>query len=109
MTGKSDKPIDTDKFQIEWEITPDEIVVRDRKHNEEVSRNKYSVDSTKSPAWITVTVAGPSPEARLGIFRVRGNELHLKQQIGAGERPTKFGASYSVLRRPEATKRNLIR
>jgi uncharacterized protein (TIGR03067 family) len=109
MTGKSDKPIDTNKFQIEWEFTPTEIIVRDRKHNEEVSRNKYSVDTTKTPAWITVSLAGPPPETRLGIFRVRGNELHLKQQIGAGERPAKFGESYSVLRRAETTKRDLIR
>ena len=99
MTGTREKPLDTNKFAVEWEFTPEEIVVRDRKTGEEVSRNRYTVDTTKLPAWITVTVAGPAPETRLGIFRVEGDQLHLKQQIGVGERPVEFGESYSILRR----------
>jgi uncharacterized protein (TIGR03067 family) len=109
MTGWSNKPLDTARFQIEWKFTPDEVIVRDLKRNKEVSRNRYTVDTTKYPAWITVTIAGPAPETRLGIFRIRGNELHLKQQIGVGERPTDFGESYTVLRRVETTKRDPIR
>jgi uncharacterized protein (TIGR03067 family) len=101
MTGTREKPLDANKFGVEWEFTPDEIVVRDRKTGEEVSRNRYTVDITKSPAWIIVAVAGPAPETRVGIFRVRGDELHLKQQIGTGERPLDFGRSYSILRRIE--------
>ena len=101
MTGTREKPVDANRFEVEWEFTPGEIVVRDRKTGEEVSRNRYTVDTTKSPAWITVAVAGPAPETRVGIFRVRGNELHLKQQLGAGERPVDFGDTYSILRRLE--------
>lgn len=105
MIGFTDKPIDTTKFQIEWEFTRDEIIVRDRERGEEVSRNRYTVDTTKSPAWITVAVAGPAPETRLGIFRLHGDELHLKQQIGAGERPVEFDGSYGILRRIESLSR----
>lgn len=86
-------------FRIEWEFTQDEVIVRSHKYQEEVSRHKYTVDFSRSPAWITVTFGEPATETRLGIFRIHGDELHLLQRIGVGERPKDFKEGYSALRR----------
>lgn len=90
-------------YKLEWEFTTNEVVVRIVRGSEdskEASRNSYTIDTAKNPKWITVTVDSESPEIRRGIFRIVGGELHLKQAIGGGPRPTDFGSDdYSVLKR----------
>ncbi|MCL5097897.1 MAG: hypothetical protein M1608_10310 [Candidatus Omnitrophica bacterium] len=90
-------------YKLEWEFTKDEVVVRivhSPGNSKEASRNKYTIDTDKSPKWITVTIGTESPEIRRGIFEIVGDELHLKQAIGGGPRPTDFGKDdYSVLKK----------
>jgi uncharacterized protein (TIGR03067 family) len=87
-------------YKLEWEFTKDKVIVRvlrgssDRK---EASRNSYTIDTTKSPKWITVIIAGEPHEVRMGIFRIVGEELHLKQSVGGGPRPLDFVDDYSIL------------
>lgn len=84
----------------EWEFTKDKVVVRDITNSQEVSRNGYALDLTKAPKWITVTVVDQVTEVRLGIFRIVGDELHLRQAVGGGPRPTDFPKdSYSIMKR----------
>jgi uncharacterized protein (TIGR03067 family) len=88
-------------YKLEWEFTTNEIVVqivRGSEDSKDASRNRYTIDTAKNPKWITVTVESESSEIRRGIFRIVGEELHLKQAIGGGPRPTEFGSDgYSVL------------
>jgi hypothetical protein len=47
-----------------------------------------------------VTVADQVTEVRLGIFRIVGDELHLKQAVGGGVRPSDFPKDgYSIMKR----------
>lgn len=69
-------------IQIEWESTKDKVIVRDVTDWQEISRNSYTLDQTKDPKWITVTVAEQVTEVRPGIFRIVGDTLHLKQAVG---------------------------
>jgi uncharacterized protein (TIGR03067 family) len=92
-------------YKLEWEFTKNQVVVRILRASsevEEASRNSYTIDTTKTPKWITVSVGGQKPEIRNGIFRVVGAELDLKQAIGGGPRPVEFGTDdYSVLKRAD--------
>jgi uncharacterized protein (TIGR03067 family) len=91
--------------QFEWEFTKDKVIVRDITNSQEVSRNNYTVDLTKDPKWITVTVVDQVTELRPGIFRIVGEELHLKQAVGGGVRPSDFPRDgYSIMKRQK--KRN---
>lgn len=95
-----DKRLDKIGMVIVWEFTDTEVIVRDEKTGEEVSRSRYTIDGMKSPMWITVEVddspTEDSGDRRLGIFRIQGGELHLKQEISdGGERPTKFDGRFS--------------
>jgi uncharacterized protein (TIGR03067 family) len=84
-------------IQIEWEFTKDKVIVRDLTNSHEVSRNSYTLDKTKDPKWLTVTVR---TEVRPGIFRIVGDELHLKQAVGGGERPVDFPKDdYLIMKR----------
>ena len=91
--------------QLEWEFTKTEVAVHQAGASGEFSRNTYTVDLTKNPKWITVTITDRGREVRNGIFRIIGDELHLKQTIGGGPRPKAFGEDdFMVLkraRRPE--------
>lgn len=92
-------------FDIVWEFTKDQVIVRDATNSQVISRNRYTVDTTKDPMWITVTVVDIATKIRLGIFRIVGDELHLKQDIGGNTRPTKFEkGAYATLKRH--TKKN---
>jgi uncharacterized protein (TIGR03067 family) len=87
-------------IQIEWEFTKDKVIVRDITNSQEVSRNSYTLDLSKDPKWITVTVVDQVPEVRPGIFRIVGDELHLKQAVGGGGRPSDFPKDgYSIMKR----------
>jgi uncharacterized protein (TIGR03067 family) len=87
-------------MKIEWEFTDDKVIVRDFTNKEEVSRNSYKVDLTKAPKWITVTVVDIVTEVRPGIFRIVGDELHLKQEVEGGARPTVFPQNgYNIMKR----------
>ncbi len=87
-------------IQIEWEFTKDKVIVRDVTNSQELSRNRYTLDQTKDPKWITVTVVDQVTEVRSGIFRIVGNELHLKQAVGGGSRPVDFPKDgYSIMKR----------
>jgi uncharacterized protein (TIGR03067 family) len=77
-------------FQIEWEFTKDEVIVRDLTNAQEISRNHYVIDVSQNPKWITVTVVDKEKEIRNGVFEIVGEELHLKQTVGAGPRATSF-------------------
>ena len=91
-------------FQIEWEFTKDKVIVRGIK-SEEISRNSYTLDLTKNPKWITVSIVDQAIEIRPGIFRIVGDELHLKQTVGGGSRPTHFvEGAYSILKRQTSKK-----
>ncbi len=99
--------LDARSYKVEWQFTKDQVIVRivkDRAKPEEVSRNNYTIDTTKNPKWITVTLVGKVTEVRQGIFRIVGDELHLKQTVGGGARPVDFVKdNYSVLKRqPQA-------
>jgi|LakMenE01Jun11ns_1017448.scaffolds.fasta_scaffold9391330_1 uncharacterized protein (TIGR03067 family) len=87
-------------MKIEWEFTDDKVIVRDITNKEEISRNSYKVDLTKAPKWITVTVVDIVTEVRPGIFRIVGDELHLKQEVEGGARPTVFPQNgYNIMKR----------
>jgi len=87
-------------IQIEWEFTKDKVIVRDVTNSQDVSRNSYTLDLTKDPKWITVTVVDQVTEVRPGIFRIVGDELHLKQAVGGGARPVDFPKDgYSIMKR----------
>jgi len=87
-------------FQIEWEFTKDKVIVRDVTSSQEISRNSYTLDQTKDPKWITVTVVDQVTEVRPGVFRIVGDELHLKQAVGGGSRPVDFPKDdYSIMKR----------
>jgi uncharacterized protein (TIGR03067 family) len=77
-------------MQIEWEFTKDKVIVRDLTNAREISRNHYAIDASKNPRWITVTVVDKETEIRNGIFEIVGDELHLKQAVSGGPRPTSF-------------------
>ena len=77
-------------IKVEWEFTMSEVIVRDLTNSQETSRNRYQIDTTKDPKWITITVVDQVTEVRQGIFRIVGDELHFKQTIGGGARPTEF-------------------
>ena len=85
--------------QIEWEFTNGEVIVRDLTNAEEVSRHQYVIDTSKNPKWITVTLAGKKREIRNGIFEIIGEELHLKQDVHGGPRPTSFPKDDFVIMR----------
>ena len=94
---------------IEWEFTDSEVIVWDRTNHEEVSRSKYSIDKTKSPNWITVEIDDSADEdsgdKRLGIFRILGEELHLKQEVTNGaERPKGLKEGFLRFMRVKTTK-----
>jgi hypothetical protein len=83
---------------------PFEVIVRDDKTGEEISRARYTFNATKSPHWITVEVDDSpnedSGDRRLGIFRIQDVELNLKQEIAdGGERPTTFDGRFSRFKR----------
>ena len=87
-------------IQIEWEFTKDKVIVRDLTNSQEVSRNSYTLDLTKDPTWITVTVVDQVTEVRRGIFRIVGDDLHLKQAVAGGARPVDFPKDgYSIMKR----------
>jgi uncharacterized protein (TIGR03067 family) len=87
-------------MKIEWEFTRDQVIVRDATSSREVSRNAYTLDLTKDPKWITVTVVDQVTEVRPGIFRIVGGELNMKQAVGGGARPTTFiKDGYTVMKR----------
>lgn len=87
-------------IQIEWEFTKDKVIVRDITNSREMSRNSYAVDLTKNPKWITVTVVDQVTEIRPGIFRIVSDELHLRQAVGGGVRPTGFPKDgFSIMKR----------
>jgi uncharacterized protein (TIGR03067 family) len=91
-------------IQIEWEFTKDKVIVRDITNSQEVSRNSYTLDLTKDPKWITVIVVDQVTEVRLGIFRIVGDELHLRQAVGGGVRPSDFPKDgYSIMKRQKQT------
>ena len=93
---------DATKFpiQIEWEFTKDKVIVRDITNSQEVSRNSYTLELSKDPKWITVTVVDHVTEIRPGIFRIVGDDLHLKQAVGGGVRPADFPKDgYSIMKR----------
>ena len=83
--------------QIEWEFTEDEVVVRDLTNSQEISRNRYTIDTSQNPKWITVTIVGNEKEIRNGIFEIVGEELHLKQAVRGGPRPTSFSKDDFVI------------
>lgn len=86
--------------KIEWEFTKDTVIVRDLTHSQEVSRNKYSVDLTKNPKWITVTVVDQVTEIRQGIFRITEGELHIRQGVGGTARPDQFSEnSFTIMKK----------
>lgn len=100
VLGLPGKPLDPQKFHLEWEFTAQDIIVRDRKNDEDVSRNGYTIDQSKSPHWITINMGQKGREMRTGIFEVRGHELYLRQQLRNGERPANFrGSNYLVFKR----------
>jgi uncharacterized protein (TIGR03067 family) len=87
-------------FKIEWEFTKDQLIVRDVTNSQEISRNSYTLDLTKDPKWFTVTVVDRAAEVRPGIFRVVGDELHIRQSVGGGARPTEFVKDgYSIMKK----------
>jgi uncharacterized protein (TIGR03067 family) len=87
-------------IQIEWEFTKDKVIMRDITNSQEVSRNSYTLDLTKDSNWITVTVVDQVTEIRPGIFRIVGDELHLKQAVGGSSRPVDFPKdAYSIMKR----------
>jgi uncharacterized protein (TIGR03067 family) len=87
-------------IQIEWEFTKETVIVRDITNSQELSRSSYTLDRTQDPKWITVTVVDQVTEVRQGIFRIVGDELHVKQAVGGGARPADFPKDgYSVLKR----------
>ena len=99
-----DERLDKTGMMIVWEFTATEVIVRDDKTGEEISRARYTFDATKSPHWITVEVDDSpnedSGDRRLGIFRIQDGELNLKQEIAnGGERPTAFDGRFSRLKR----------
>lgn len=104
-----DERLDKIGMVIVWEFTGTEVVVRNEKTGEEVSRSRYTIDAAKSPKWITVDVDDSPTEdtgdRRLGIFRIQGGELHLKQEItDGGDRPAKFEGRFSRFQRPTRQK-----
>jgi uncharacterized protein (TIGR03067 family) len=87
-------------IQIEWEFTKHKVIVRDITNSQEVSSNSHTLDLTKDPKWITVTVVDKVTELRPGIFRIVGDELHLRQAVGGGARPSDFPKDgYSIMKR----------
>lgn len=104
-----DPRIDKIGLIIEWEFTDKEVIVWDRTNNEEVSRSRYSADTTKSPNWITAEIDdSPDEKAgdrRLGIFRIQDGQLHLKQEItNGGKRPSGFDKGFSRFKRVDQKK-----
>lgn len=87
-------------FPIEWEFTKDHVIVRDVMNSQELSRNSYTLDLSKDPKWITITVVDQATEVRRGIFRIVGDEIHLRQALGGGGRPVEFTKEgYTILKR----------
>ena len=39
--------------RIEWEFTEEEVVVGDLTSTQEISRNRYTIDTSQNPKWIT--------------------------------------------------------
>jgi uncharacterized protein (TIGR03067 family) len=76
--------------RIEWEFTEEEVVVRDLTSTQEISRNRYTIDTSQNPKWITVTIGDKEKEIRNGIFEIVGEELHLRQGFRGGPRPISF-------------------
>jgi hypothetical protein len=74
-------------YRVQWEFDSSYIIVRSvypSGQTNEVSRSRYRLNMSKTPAWITVWLDG---EVRNGLFSIVGDELHLKQTIGGGARP----------------------
>ena len=99
-----DESFDKIGMVIVWEFTATEVIVHNAKTGEQVSRSRYSIDRTKSPLWITIEVddspTGDKGDRRLGIFRIQGDELNLKQEISdGGERPAQFDGRFSRFQR----------
>lgn len=96
---------DAKSLHIEWEFTKDLVIVRDKTNKQEISRNKYIIDLTKDPKWITVTVGAIAKEIRPGIFRIMGDKLHIKQEVEGGERPKILSENgYSIMERVKEPK-----
>lgn len=91
-------------FKIEWEFTKDEVIVRDLTNAQEVSRNHYVIDTSQNPKWITMTVINKEKEIRNGIFEIVGEELHLKQTVGGGPRPTSFPKDHFTVMKRKSNK-----
>lgn len=101
-------------LELEWEFSVGILICRvpppdgqKPKGDEEIARFKYSVDATKTPLWITFTVTEEITEdeevpKELGIFRIEGEELHLKFSTEA--RPAKFDDEFLRFRRPSQRK-----
>jgi uncharacterized protein (TIGR03067 family) len=105
-----DQRLDKLKMVVEWEFTDTEVVVREVKTGEETSRASYKIDASKTPQWITVDVDdspdGKSGDKRLGIFRIQGKELHLKQELADGAaRPAGFNDGFTRFERVPATQK----
>jgi hypothetical protein len=68
--------------------------------NGRVERGTYSVDTSKSPAWIDLTPLDGQPRA-LGIMMFRSDdEVEMSVGFPGDPRPTAFGqAHYYVMRR----------
>jgi uncharacterized protein (TIGR03067 family) len=95
---------------IEWEFTPNEVIVRNPKSGLEYKRVRYAIDTTKSPHWITSEIddsaTGDKGDRRLGIFRIQAGELHVKQEISdGGKRPDRFEGQFSRFKRPSQEKK----
>lgn len=103
-SGKKGKPKGY-QMEIDRKLPGGEVIVRDAKAREVVSRARYTIDTVKSPNWITVEVDDSLDEnggdRRLGIFRIMKGELHLKQEISnGGQRPTGFQDGFVRFKRP---------
>ena len=90
-----DERLDKIGMVIVWQFTANEVIVSNTVTNEEISRSSYTIDTTKSPFWITTEIDdGPKQDGsdqRLGIFRIQRDELHIKQEISdGGKRPQTF-------------------
>lgn len=94
-----DERLEKTGMVIVWQFTANEVIVSNKKTNEEISRTSYTIDDTKKPCWITSDLDDSQDQdgkdRRLGIFRMQRGELHVKQEISdGGKRPQTFHGQF---------------
>jgi hypothetical protein len=89
------RPLPRD-LAIFWVVDATHVTVKD-KDGQEISRNPYTIDTSKEPPELVLKVAG---EARIGWYRFEKQELQILLSLNTGRPPKSWKDGHVMVFRP---------